>query len=133
MLSGRRVEPLEEIAADIVQRGGKVSVAPLDVSDKDSVAEVAAGILSDFGPIDTLINNAGINVPKRHWPDVSLEDWDAVVNIDLNGAFYCTQAVLPAMRAQGQGLVINVSSWEMQPCVQLSLLSNFCWVMRMKT
>lgn len=111
VLSGRRVEPLEEIAADIVQRGGKVSVAPLDVSDKDSVAEVAAGILSDFGPIDTLINNAGINVPKRHWPDVSLEDWDAVVNIDLNGAFYCTQAVLPAMRAQGQGLVINVSSW----------------------
>jgi NADP-dependent 3-hydroxy acid dehydrogenase YdfG len=111
VLSGRRAEPLEETATSIKAAGGQVSIELLDVSDKDAVAEVAARILAQHGSVDILINNAGINVPKRHWNDVSHADWDAVINIDLNGAFYCTQAVLPGMRAQGEGLVINVSSW----------------------
>ena len=111
ILSGRRAEPLEACAADIVAAGGEASVELLDVSDKDAVATVAQRILDQHGTVDILINNAGINIPKRHWTDVSHADWDAVINIDLNGAFYCTQAVLPGMRAQGEGLVINVSSW----------------------
>ncbi|MEM7289521.1 MAG: SDR family oxidoreductase, partial [Pseudomonadota bacterium] len=111
VLSGRRAEPLQEIADGIAKAGGTVTVEALDVADRDAVMAVGARIIEQMGTVDVLVNNAGINVPKRHWPDVSLDDWDAVINIDLNGAFYCTQAVLPAMRAQGEGLVINVSSW----------------------
>ncbi|MEM7254583.1 MAG: SDR family oxidoreductase [Pseudomonadota bacterium] len=111
VLSGRRADPLEETAQLIREAGGAATIELLDVADKDAVADVGARIIKDHGAVDILINNAGINVPKRHWPDVSQADWDAVINIDLNGAFYCTQAVLPAMRAQKDGLVINVSSW----------------------
>lgn len=111
VLSGRRVEPLEEIAEQINGAGGQAFIEALDVSDQDAVAAVGARVLAQHGTVDILINNAGINIPQRHWQDVSNADWDAVVNIDLNGAFYCTQAVLPAMRTQGEGLVINVSSW----------------------
>ncbi|MCH9673532.1 MAG: SDR family oxidoreductase [Gammaproteobacteria bacterium] len=111
VLSGRRAQPLEEIAEGIRAAGGKASVEVLDVADREAVAAVAARIAATHGTVDVLVNNAGINVPKRHWPDVSNDDWDSVINIDLNGAFYCTQAVLPGMRAQGEGLIINVSSW----------------------
>jgi len=111
ILSGRRAQLLQEIADGIVKAGGTASVEVLDVSDRDAVTEVGARVIDRHGTVDILVNNAGINVPRRHWPDVSHDDWDAVINIDLNGAFYCTQAVLPAMRTQGEGLVINVSSW----------------------
>jgi len=111
ILSGRRVEPLQKTADAIKAAGGKATVEILDVSNRAAVEVVGARIISEHGSVDILINNAGINVPKRHWPDVSHDDWDAVINIDLNGAFYCIQAVLPGMRAQGEGLVINVSSW----------------------
>ncbi|MEM7685757.1 MAG: SDR family oxidoreductase [Pseudomonadota bacterium] len=111
VLSGRRVEPLEDLAARIRASGGEAHVAPLDVADRDAAMALGASIVEAHGTVDILLNSAGINIPKRHWPDVSLDDWDAVVQIDLNGAFYCTQAVLPSMRAQKEGLVINVSSW----------------------
>ena len=111
VLSGRRAEPLEETAGKIRAAGGKASVELLDVADRDAVQSVGEKIIGEHGAVDILVNNAGINVPRRHWTDVSHDDWDAVIQIDLNGAFYCTQAVLPGMRAQREGLVINVSSW----------------------
>ncbi|MEL6999258.1 MAG: SDR family oxidoreductase [Pseudomonadota bacterium] len=111
VLSGRRVEPLEDLAGRIRASGGEAHVAPLDVADRDAAMTLGASVVEAHGTVDILLNSAGINIPKRHWPDVSLDDWDAVVQIDLNGAFYCTQAVLPSMRAQKEGLVINVSSW----------------------
>lgn len=111
VLSGRRREPLEEVAARIQSAGGEAHIELLDVADRDAVMAMGAHILETYGTVDILLNSAGINIPKRHWPDVSLDDWDSVIQIDLNGAFYCTQAVLPAMRAKKDGLVINVSSW----------------------
>jgi NADP-dependent 3-hydroxy acid dehydrogenase YdfG len=57
------------------------------------------------------VNSAGLNVPKRLYKDLVPEDWDKVIGINLNGALYCTAAVLPAMRARRDGLVINISSW----------------------
>ena len=111
MLSGRRREPLDDLAGRIRAAGGEVHVEPLDVADRDAAMALGARIVELHGAVDILLNSAGINVPVRHWPDVSLDDWDAVIQIDLNGAYYCTQAVLPAMRAQKDGLVINVSSW----------------------
>lgn len=108
VLSGRRTEPLGAAAARI---GSAASVEGLDVSDKDAVAAVAARILDRHGRIDVLVNSAGINVKARNWHNVSLDDWDRVIRIDLDGAFYCAKAVLPTMIEQQDGLIINISSW----------------------
>jgi len=57
------------------------------------------------------VNSAGLNVPKRSWADMELAGWDQLVEINLNGVLYCMRAVLPAMRAQKDGCIINVASW----------------------
>lgn len=108
ILSGRRQEKLVEVAA---QCGGSTSIEVLDVADRAAVADVAARIIKDHGRIDVLVASAGINVKERNWHNVSLDDWDSVIRIDLDGAFYCCKAVLPTMKEQGEGLIINISSW----------------------
>ena len=108
ILSGRRKDKLEEVAG---RCGPKASIEVLDVSDKEAVFEVAERIAKDHGKIDILVASAGINMKKRNWHNVSLEDWDSVIRIDLDGAFYCCKAVLPSMKEQGDGLIINISSW----------------------
>jgi NADP-dependent 3-hydroxy acid dehydrogenase YdfG len=75
------------------------------------VTTAAQRILAAHGRIDLLVNSAGINVTKRSWADVEIEGWDKVVDINLNGVLYCMRAVLPAMRAQKDGIIINVASW----------------------
>ena len=111
VLSGRRPEPLAEVAAEISAAGGAASVESLDVADAGAGQAVAGRIKDRHGRIDILVNSAGFNVPNRHWPDLDTESWKNVVDINLNGAFYVTHAVLPAMRAQGDGLIVNISSW----------------------
>jgi NAD(P)-dependent dehydrogenase (short-subunit alcohol dehydrogenase family) len=107
VLSGRRAEPLEAVAAQIP---GDVSIEPLDVSDNESVIAVTERILERYGQIDIGVFSAGINVKDRNWPVITTDSWNDVINIDLNGAFYCCQAVLPSMRKNGGGVIINVSS-----------------------
>jgi NADP-dependent 3-hydroxy acid dehydrogenase YdfG len=109
VLSGRRHDALEQTAKQIA--GGASEIEMLDVADANAVESVAAGILKRHGRVDILVNSAGLNVTKRSWDTVDAAGWDTVVGIDLDGAFYATRAVLGAMRAQGGGLVINVSSW----------------------
>jgi NADP-dependent 3-hydroxy acid dehydrogenase YdfG len=111
VLSGRRVDVLEPVAARIAEAGGEAVVEPLDISDGTAVADVASRIGDRFGRLDILVNSAGINIKERLWKDLTPEGWDDVIGIDLNGAFYCTHAVLPMMRAQKDGLVIQISSW----------------------
>ena len=108
VLSGRRADKLEEVAR---QCKGEPLVQTLDVADKAAVNEVAQHILQRYGRIDVLVASAGVNVKQRNWHNVSLEDWDSVIRIDLDGAFYCSKAVLPTMKEQGEGLIINISSW----------------------
>ncbi len=108
VLSGRRADKLDEVAR---QCKGEPLVKVLDVADKAAVNEVAQHILQKYGRIDVLVASAGINVKHRNWHNVSLEDWDSVIRIDLDGAFYCCKAVLPTMQEQGEGLIINISSW----------------------
>lgn len=108
VLSGRRADKLAAVAARI---GPRAEVAPLDVADRQAVAAVADGILGRHRRIDLLVSSAGINVRDRNWHNLSVEDWDRVIRVDLDGAFYCAKAVLPAMIAQQDGLIVNVSSW----------------------
>jgi len=108
ILSGRREDKLNQVAE---KAGSNASVAVLDVSDQQSVSSVATSIIRDFERIDVLVNSAGINVKQRNWHNLSVDDWNQVIRIDLDGAFYCAKAVLPAMIEQRDGLIINVSSW----------------------
>lgn len=107
IVSGRRLAPLEEVVARIVEAGGTASAMPLDVADADAVKAAGAQI----GPVDVLLANAGLNVPERAMAHVATSDWDRVVNVNLNGVFYPVQAVLPGMRAAGNGTLILISSW----------------------
>lgn len=111
VLSGRRPEPLQETAALVTGTGGSATVEPLDVADRDAVAATAARILESRGAVDILVNNAGLNVPNRPWQAMTPKDWEHVVAVDLNGAYFCIAGVLPAMRDRGDGLIINISSW----------------------
>ena len=111
VLSGRRRDALDAVVGAITESGGKAEAMPLDVSIAADVESAAAQILAKHGRIDVLVNSAGINVQKRSWGDLELEGWERLVDINLNGVLYCMRAVLPAMRRQKDGLIINVSSW----------------------
>jgi NADP-dependent 3-hydroxy acid dehydrogenase YdfG len=110
VISSRNRETLLASEKQIKAAGSGEAIS-LDVSDQKEVSKSAAAILKRHGRIDILINSAGINVPKRHFKNVSLEGWDQIVAINLSGMFYCCHAVLPAMRERKDGLVINISSW----------------------
>ncbi|MFT7593179.1 MAG: NADP-dependent 3-hydroxy acid dehydrogenase YdfG [Paracoccaceae bacterium] len=106
-VSGRRQEPLDAVVRAVAEVGGIAHAVPLDVRNSAEVAAAAA----DIGVVDILLANAGLNVPKRGLSDLGVEDWDLVVDVNLNGMFYPVQAVLPGMRAKGGGLTILISSW----------------------
>lgn len=81
-----------------------------DVSDRTKVITTAQDIIDRLGQIDILVNNAGINTTQRETANIEPEDWDRVLNINLTGTFNMVRAVLPTMRTQKSGLIINVSS-----------------------
>ncbi|MFW6333903.1 MAG: SDR family oxidoreductase [Desulfosalsimonas sp.] len=111
VMSGRRTDVLEKEAETIKKSGGRAEIMPLYVTDAKAVRKAAEAIAERHGKIDILINSAGTNTRNRFWQDQSIEGWDRVIRINLDGTFYCTKAVLGFMRQQKDGLVINISSW----------------------
>ncbi|MGN6283632.1 MAG: SDR family oxidoreductase [Afipia sp.] len=111
VISGRRQDVIDKAAASIVKAGGKAEALALDVANADQVESVAQAIIGKHGRIDLLVNSAGLNVPRRSWEQVDNAGWDKVVDVNLNGLLYCMRAVLPTMRAQKEGSIINVASW----------------------
>ncbi len=106
VLSGRRADKL----ADVAQKTGG-EILPLDVADKSAVRKTVETIIARHLRIDVLVSSAGLNVKNRNWKYLTMEDWDQVIRVDLDGAFYCARAVLPHMITQQDGLIINISSW----------------------
>jgi NADP-dependent 3-hydroxy acid dehydrogenase YdfG len=111
VLSGRRAEPLREVAQGIAANGGEAEVAPLDIGEQIAVQRCFEDILGRHGRLDVLVNNAAINIKDRRWSQLTPASWEAMVRIDLNGVFYCVHAALPAMREQKDGLIVNIASW----------------------
>jgi len=111
-LLGRRREKLEEAAAEVAAGKGRAVVASVDVGDRERVNRVAKRLLTELGRVDILVNNAGLNVmgEGRRMENLTPEDWDLVLRTNLTGQYNMFQAVFPAMRAQRDGLVINVIS-----------------------
>lgn len=111
VISGRRAAPVEAVAAAIGAAGGSAEALPLDVADADAVKAAAAQIEADRGRLDILVNSAGINTRERRYADMTTAAWKSVVDVNLSGIFHCVQAALPLLRAAGDGLVVNISSW----------------------
>ena len=110
VISGRTQATNDSALAELKALGSAEAIL-LDVADKKAVQAAADAILKQHGRIDILVTSAGTNATKRNLDVVTPEAWDDVVAINLSGLFYCVHAVLPAMRKQKDGLIINVSSW----------------------
>lgn len=111
-LVARRRELLESVAdaARMLKGDGQALVCPADVSDDEQIHAVIAQTRAAFGPIDVLVNNAGYNVTERSIADTSAEQWRDLLAVNLTSAFIFTKAVLPEMKARGDGLIINLAS-----------------------
>jgi NAD(P)-dependent dehydrogenase (short-subunit alcohol dehydrogenase family) len=109
-LVGRRAEPLADTAAHAGSEESRVAVFPCDVSVADDVAAMGAAVLARFGEVNVLVNAAGVNVPRRSFEVVSLDDWHAILATNLHGAYYCVRAFLPGMRERRTGTIININS-----------------------
>jgi NAD(P)-dependent dehydrogenase (short-subunit alcohol dehydrogenase family) len=110
-LVGRRQAALEQVVDALPEAArSRAAVFPCDVSRPDAVERMAAGVLARFGRVDVLVNSAGINVPRRSLQELSIEDWHRVIDTNLNGAYYCIRAFLPAMRARRDGTLVNINS-----------------------
>jgi NAD(P)-dependent dehydrogenase (short-subunit alcohol dehydrogenase family) len=112
VLAGRRVEPLAQTVEMAGASGANALVVPTDVSDPQSVADLFARTQARFGRLDVLFNNAGVGAPRVLLEDLSFEQWQTVVNINLTGAFLCTQAAFKLMKEQTPrgGRIINNGS-----------------------
>ncbi|HEX9485303.1 MAG TPA: SDR family oxidoreductase [Gemmatimonadaceae bacterium] len=108
VLASRKIERVEEAAAQIRASGRKASAIAVDVRDVDRVKAMVAEVKEAHGRIDHLVNNAAGNF---YAPSESLSPnaWRSVIEIDLYGTFFCAQAVLPVMREQGGGSIVNIS------------------------
>ena len=109
-LAGRRREPLEETARSFGP--SRALVVPTDVSDPESVRLLFSRTKDTFGRLDLLFNNAGINVPNVALEDLTFDEWQSVVDINLTGVFLCTQQAFRLMKSQTPrgGRIINNGS-----------------------
>jgi len=112
VLAGRRQAPLDALSDEARQRGEDALAVPCDVSDAASVAALFDTIRERYGRLDVLFNNAGRGGPPVEIDELSVEDWRAVVDINLNGVFFCTRAAFGMMKAQSPrgGRIINNGS-----------------------
>jgi NAD(P)-dependent dehydrogenase (short-subunit alcohol dehydrogenase family) len=110
VLFGRRADKLQETAALVPE--AKTLVVPGDVGDHEAVRQAFDAAVAAFGRVDLLFNNAGVGAPPRDVDELSVEDWLNVVQVNLNGAFFCAREAFRVMKAQQPqgGRIINNGS-----------------------
>jgi NAD(P)-dependent dehydrogenase (short-subunit alcohol dehydrogenase family) len=111
VLAGRRADPLEAVAKES-NAADRALAVPTDVSNPESVQKLFAAAVEHFGRVDLLFNNAGVSNPPGPFEDWTPEQWQGVVNVNLNGMFYCLQQAFRTMKTQSPmgGRVINNGS-----------------------
>ena len=116
-LSGRRQEPLAEVAGRIRAAGGEAAVVPLDVADAAAIEPALEAVRAELGEPADLVLSAGLNVPRRTWADQSVAAFDEVVRTNLTGVAGVVQAALPGLRsASGVAVVVSsFSAWSFSP------------------
>ena len=112
VLAGRRVEELERTALLAKTSAGQMLPIPTDVSNADSVRSLFAQLVHAFGRLDLLFNNAGMNAPEMPMEDLTEDQWNAVVSVNMTGAFLCAQHAIRLMKTQQPrgGRIINNGS-----------------------
>jgi NAD(P)-dependent dehydrogenase (short-subunit alcohol dehydrogenase family) len=110
VLAARSARPLQETGAEVEKLGARVITIATDVAKEADCARMAEQALATFKRIDILVNNAGIGGPTRRTTEMSLAEWQEVIDINLTGAWLAARAVLPAMERQGRGDILNISS-----------------------
>ena len=105
-----RDEPKLLRAAEALSGGARLTCCPLDVANPDQVEGVVRHLSRSWGPIEILVNNAGVNLRERSVRELTPENWQMLLRTNLDGAFYCIHAVLPAMLERRDGVIINISS-----------------------
>ena len=102
-------EQAEKIQQELLEQGKQIEIIKADVSKKEEAEKLIQFSLNKFNKIDVLINNAGIS-QEGLFTDVTEEEWQKIMNINLNSVFYCTQQALKYMIQEQQGCIINISS-----------------------
>ncbi len=102
-------EDAEEYLKELTRQGFRASLYKADVSRSDEAVSLVERVTKDFGRIDVLINNAGITIDKT-MRNMSPDQWDKVIGVDLSSVFYCSRAVIGQMLERGYGRIINISS-----------------------
>lgn len=108
VIAGRTASRLEEAAASMTK--GAIACQVCDVADRAAVDEMFAWINANLGPLDILVNSAGINIPNRSLSDMEPGEWDRVLGVNVTGTYNCIHAALPGMRQKGDALIVNISS-----------------------
>jgi NAD(P)-dependent dehydrogenase (short-subunit alcohol dehydrogenase family) len=99
----------EQVAADVRAGGGKAAAAALDVADETSGRDLIGRLEAEYGGLDALVNNAGIDLTVP-FEALSVADWDRILGVNLRGAFLMARAVFPLMRRRGGGHIVNIVS-----------------------
>ena len=97
-------------ASKIAETGARCLFTNLDVLKASDWESAISTVTSAFGKLDILVNNAGIGGPKAPLEDISYEEWDRTIGVNLNGMFYCIKNVAPYMKAQESGCIVNIST-----------------------
>ena len=109
-VTGRTKHRRDQVTAgEIPAQGGEARSVALDVARDDEVREAVKDVLSTWGRIDIVVNNAGVGMHKPVW-ETTVEDWDSLMGTNLRGMFLCCHAVIPHMMERGSGAIINVGS-----------------------
>jgi len=98
------------VADEIRANGGSAEYYHMDVTSEDQVREVCAGVFGRFGRIDILVNNAGITGAPKPTHEITVAEWDQILNVDAKGVFLCTKHAVPYMIKGGGGSIVNISS-----------------------
>ena len=106
---GRHTASLQEVADAVRKIGRHAIAARADITKVSEVERASAEIFGEFSRIDILVNNAGMSIEKP-LVELSIEEWDQIVNVNLRGTVLCTKAVLPSMIKCGNGVIINIAS-----------------------
>jgi 3-oxoacyl-[acyl-carrier protein] reductase len=101
-----------QVKNELTDLGHEAIFVKVDVSNKESVTTMAETVLKEFGQIDILVNNASIfsTIKMKPFEELSLEEWNLVMNVNVTGMFLCCQAIVPIMKKQKDGRIINISS-----------------------